>query len=190
MNTMTRSEFARHLRVKPSYVTQLAKDNRLVFDGTKILVEESLQRIEATKDPSKRGVVARHQNNRDQKLLDAPAVDPDQPDDEQQDAQDLQNCSYQGSRAKREHFAALREEIAFRKEAGELLEKNVVVEVIANATTTLRGAIEVLPDLMAPQLVGQQDEQHIRATLADYIDQILSNAAQEFTKAVDPQKGK
>ena len=58
---VSRSEFARLLGVKPSYVTQLAKDNRLALDAEgRVLVDASRARILETRDPSKAAVAARH----------------------------------------------------------------------------------------------------------------------------------
>ena len=56
------AEFAALARFKRSYITALKASGRLVLteDGKRVRVAESLQLIEATKDPGKVGVVARH----------------------------------------------------------------------------------------------------------------------------------
>lgn len=177
MQTMTKSEFARHIRVKPSYVTDLNKQGRLVLDERgRVLVEESIQRIADTKDPAKVSVAARHAAARGAELP-APAVAHDAP---QVGSALPESRDYQDSRAKREHFAAEREELAFRKEAGELVEASAVVSVVSDAATILRGKLEALPDLLAPQLAGVQDEQQIRSLLADYIEEALAGVSGQF----------
>ncbi|MDR3414206.1 MAG: hypothetical protein P4L87_25140 [Formivibrio sp.] len=185
MATMKKSEFARHMGVKPSYVTQLIKDNRLVLDASgDVLVEESKRRINDTKDPAKIAVAARHAAARGAELPtssheenEAPAVPPS-----------TEEWQFQDSRAKREHFAAKREEIAYRKDAGELLETAAVVSVVSDAVTILRGKLESLPDQIAPQLAAMSDEQGIRAMLAEYVEEALENVARQFSGIVEAAK--
>lgn len=182
MTTMTKSEFARHIRVKPSYVTDLNKQGRLVLDEYgRVLVEESIQRIADTKDPSKIAVAARHAAARGAELPEPSASVGAQPS-----ATALpESRDFQDSRAKREHFAAEREELAFRKEAEELVEASAVVSVVSDAATILRGKLESLPDLLAPQLVGICDEQRIRAVLSDYIEEALENVSRQFAEVLE-----
>jgi hypothetical protein len=63
--TATFARFARILECSKSYVTQLKADGRLVLtdDSQRVRVAESLERIRATADPAKAGVVARHAAN-------------------------------------------------------------------------------------------------------------------------------
>ena len=60
--TLTPRQLAERLGFKPHYGNQLAKEGRFVFapDGKHVLVQESIARFHATKDPSKQGVADRH----------------------------------------------------------------------------------------------------------------------------------
>jgi hypothetical protein len=184
MTTMKKSEFAVHIGVKPSYVTQLNKDGRLVLDSSgRVLVEESIQRIADTKDPSKIGVAARHAATRGTEL---PA-----PDSEAGNAPEAQpdgvfnGQSYQQSKAENEYYAAKQRRDEYLKNAGSLVEVVEVVSAVADSVTVLRGKLESLPDLMAPRLVGLSDEQQIRATLADYVEDALEGAARQFAQMAE-----
>lgn len=169
---VSRSEFARLRGIKPSYVTQLAREGRLVLsdDGRRVKVSESIARIEATRDPSKQAVADRHAAARAQRepKVDAPenieVIDP----------------SYQNARAKREHFAAEREELRYRQEAGELMVAAEVEGALADVLTVLRNKLETWPDTLAPQLAPIADEQQIRARLADEVEIALADVASRF----------
>ena len=84
------------------------------------------------------------------------------------------------ARAKREHFAAEREEMRYRQEAGELL---VAVEVegeVATILTELRTRLEALPDTLGPQLAPITDEQQVRTRLAEEIELALGEVARRM----------
>lgn len=178
--TLTPREFAARLGFKPHYGNQLAKDGRLVFapDGKRVLVQESIARFNATKDPSRQGVADRHAAGR------ADQADPDEaPEsaDEDGPAGGAPLYDFQNAKAKREHWAAEREHAAFRKEAGELMERGEVVAAFADVGATLRGKLEALASVMPPQLAGR-DEAAIRATLADQVEQLLRDISEKFNR--------
>lgn len=188
--TMTLTEFARHMGVRQSYASELKRIGRLVLtdDGRRVRVAESMARIEATRDPSKQGVADRHAEARGHAVtghvshghaidavLDVAAIG---------DAADGMLPSplgydYQGAKAKREHWAAEREHAAFRRDAGELMERSDVVAAFADAGATLRGKLESWASMLPPQLTGR-DESAIRATIADQVEQLLTDLSQQF----------
>lgn len=166
---LTQKAFAEHIGCRPSYVTKLKKDGRLVIgDDGLVRVAESIARIEATRDPAKRAVAERHATERGG-ALQAP-----------EDPAVLANPDYQAARAKREHFAAEREEMRYRQEAAELL---VAVEVegeVASILTELRTRLEALPDTLGPQLAPITDEQQVRTRLAEEIELALGEVARRL----------
>ena len=171
-NEVTRAEFARLRGIKPSYVTELAKAGRLVLtdDGKRVRVAESIASIEATRDPSKQAVADRHAAGRAAQS-DAPADEPES----------ISNPDYQAARAKREHYAAEREEMRYRQEAGELLVATEVAGALSSILTELRTRLETLPDTLGPQLAPVTDEQQVRARLADEIEVALGDVAHRFS---------
>ncbi len=188
-DTLTPREFAERLGYKPHYGNQLAKDGRLVFapDGKRVLVQESIARFHATKDPSKQGVADRHAAGR---AAAAPArAEPPQDADEDDAGGDAPMYDFQNAKAKREHWAAEREHAAFRKEAGELMERGDVVAAFADAGATLRGRLEAWASVLPPQLAGR-DEAAIRATIADQVEQLLRDLSEKFNRmAKEPDHG-
>lgn len=171
-------EFAVREGYKPNYGHELAKAGRLVMapDGKNCLARASHERFNASKDPSKQGVADRHAAARE---ASASAV-PQAPAESGQDDQDnVALYDFQNAKAKREHWAAEREHAAYRKEAGELMERGDVVAAFADAGATVRSRLESLSSTLPPQLAGR-DEGTIRAMLADQVEQVLRELADKF----------
>lgn len=186
-NLMTPRAFAEHLGFRPHYGNQLLKDGRLVLapDGKHVLVAESLERYQATRDPSRQAVADRHAAARagatpadgaEQAAGDGAEDGADAPLTQAEGSYD-----YQSARAKREFWAAEREHASWRRDAGELMERAEVVAAFADAGATLRSRLEALPAMLAPQLEGR-DESAIRATIADHVEQLLRDMAEKFAR--------
>lgn len=203
---MSKTEFAAHLGFKKSYITQLNKDGRLVLDDRgRVVVAESLQRIEATRDPAMQSTVERHARARLDRNHPHPSPLPPagegvvgarnhahpgaiQPagegvlEDELGERIAVIEHDFQSARAKREHFAALREELRHRQEAHELIEVDEARRIMADVLTTLRTRLEALPSTVVPRLAAQPDEAAMVAMLADEIEFLLGDAEQQFHK--------
>ena len=178
---LTPRQFAERLGYKPHYGNQLKKDGRLVMapDGKHVLLAESLARFEATKDPSRAGVAARHAQARAQAQEPAP-----EKTDETDDGADWASApryDFQNAKAKREHWAAEREHAAFRKEAGELIELSDHVAALADLGATVRAKLEAWASVLAPQLAGR-DEGGVRAVIADQVELLLRELADAARK--------
>lgn len=172
-NTMSIGQFNTHMGYKGRYAYQLAKEGRLVMapDGKRVLVAESIQRIEETRDPSRQGVADRHTQERGYSVSTQCAPDNDfsAENSANQGGASAASYQFQGAKAKREHFAALREEAAYRKEAGELMEAGEVVGAFADAAAKVAGVLDALPATVGPMLTGQSQEEVLRI-LAEQID--------------------
>ena len=98
---------------------------------------------------------------------------------------------YDDARARREHFAAQREEVKFRQEAGELMEVVKVNNLLFEIGTLVRLGLEAFPGTLAPQLAGK-DENHIFATLAKEVENVLwaiSHTAEKMGEASKRARG-
>lgn len=171
-------EFAVREGYRANYGHELAKAGRLVMaaDGKNCLARASHERFHGSKDPSKQGVAERHAAAREA----AAASVPQAPADTGQDKpDDVALYDFQNAKAKREHWAAEREHAAFRKEAGELMERGDVVAAFADAGATVRSRLESWSATLPPQLAGR-DEATIRAVLADQVEQVLRELADKF----------
>lgn len=94
-------------------------------------------------------------------------------------------ADYKASRAKREHYAAAREEMRYRQEAGELMVASEVETAVADACTTIRTTLEVLPDVLAPRLAALTDENECRIFLADEIERVLEQLAKDLWRVIE-----
>lgn len=183
---MSFAEFARHAGFKPSYVTQLKREGRLVLsdDGKAVKAAESLARIQETRDPSKAAVAARHAAARAsaaQTVADAPPSSVPSPEDDDLDAGLQVRHDYQAARAKREHLAAETAELEYRKVCGELIEVSALQPVLAGAAATLCASLDRIEHDIVPVLVGL-DEEAMRLQVREYIDQIRADLAESFAK--------
>lgn len=191
------ADFARLMRVKASYVTQLKRDDRLVLtdDGKAVRVAESIARIAATRAPEQDATRARHAAHRaavaarsdaaSATATSAPADDADV----DPAAANVDVGSFQNSRAVREQFLALEAKRAYEVAVGKLVEIEAVTGAVAAAATTLRAALETLPDVLAPQVVALDDEHAIRALIAETVEHALTEASRALAAAAKPGPG-
>ena len=181
--TLTPRQLAERLGFKPHYGNQLAKEGRFVFapDGKHVLVQESIARFHATKDPSKQGVADRHAAGR-AAAAPAPAEQAEPPADPDDDAGgDAPMYDFHNAKAKREHWAAEREHAAFRKDAGELIELTTHIAAMADVGATVRAKLEAWASTLPPQLAGR-DEAAVRATLVDQVELLLRDLADRMQR--------
>lgn len=175
--TLTPRQLAERLGFKPHYGNQLAKEGRFVFapDGKHVLVQESIARFHATKDPSKQGVADRHAAGR--AAAEAASAEPDEDDA----GGDAPMYDFRNAKAKREHWAAEREHAAFRKDAGELIELTTHIAAMADVGATVRAKLEAWASTLPPQLAGR-DEAAVRATLVDQVELLLRDLADRMQR--------
>ena len=182
-------EFAALAGFKPSYVTELRKVGRLVLtgDGKRVRVAESLALIEQTRDPAKAGVAARHAATRAaaaSTTTPSPAGDDSDAQDPPVDVTDPVQASHAGRRAKaladKAETDAKAADRDYRISLGELLEAAQVEQAARSAAVTFRGALENLPNTLAPQLSAMTDEGRIRVVLSEAFEHALEELARKF----------
>lgn len=176
--TATFAEFAAIIRRRRSYVTALRKSDRLVLDGKRVNVAESIARIEATKDPSKAGVAARHAAARigsnpapPAGVKPTPPVNPPESDDE---------VGYQHWKVRTEKAKALAAERENAIADGKLLDAGDVRRIVVAAVTALRTRLESYRNNLVPQMIGIHDEARLRALLTETMEHDLHEAARQF----------
>lgn len=179
---VTLRQFAQLLDVRPSYVTQLKTEGRLVLnDAGRVLVAASRQRIADTADPAKDGVRARHAAAREAgQGEDAPAAEIAASAAAGASSDDpiaLRRSRAQAEKAEAEVREALRKE---QLELGQLLVREEVLLATRAAAAELRGALENLPISLAPLLAAEQDEGRCRVLLADAVEHALDQLSRQF----------
>lgn len=172
-------EFAAHIGKKPGYVSELKTKGRLVLtESGKIDVDASLDRIQATADPSKIGVVERHAKERAEKQ--ATKASPSMPD--LNAAGDKSGSVYQKARAMREQYNAMLAKIEYEKSIGQLLVTTEAIGAVADGDAMIRSRLESLPNILSPRLAAESDENCIRAILTDEIEHLLGELSKTFHK--------
>ena len=166
--TLTVSEFNAHMGYKGRYAYQLKKEGRLVMteDGKLVRVAESIQRIDATRDPSRAAVAARHAAARD---ASPPPISIHVEGDETPEesagntgSASAGNYNFQDGKAKREHYAALREEAAYRKDVGLLMDVDEALGAFADAGARVSAVLDAVPATIGPMLPSLCPEDVLR----------------------------
>lgn len=183
---VTRTEFARILGVRKSYVTKLAQAGRLVFtdDNRRVKVHESLKLIEESKDPNRDDVAARHAKRREsgrERSAEAPGAG--EGAQAQDDGEQSAARSFSRARAEKEHYLALQARLSYEQQIGKLCETAAVRELGEELGVVLREALEALPDQMTPLVAPITDEAKIHAMLVEQCEYILTSLADRMNKA-------
>jgi excisionase family DNA binding protein len=182
--TLSKSEFAAYLNVKRGYITQLITAGRLVLtdDGQRVRVDESVELINATRDPSRQGTVDRHAANRAAAQQPAPQPPPPTGDITQELKTDKAGSLYQASKALREKYNAMAAKRDYEISTGELLRAADVARIVATAATIVRARLEAMPDILSPQLAAETDEQRCRTALLDHVELTLAELSRQLQK--------
>lgn len=188
MTTMNQAEFARHIGKTRGYIAQLNSAGRLVMVGDKVNVEESIKRIDETRDPSKEGVAQRHEEERQAKLsgFEIPQTMPEA--GLAMAAGEKAGNVYQQSRALKEKYNAMAAKRDYELSVGKLLVAEDVISVISGAAAVVRIRLESLPDILSPQFAAETDEQKIRSMFLDHIEHVLGEMSQQFKKLAKGEK--
>lgn len=189
--TLGLRKFAEMQGWRPSYVTELKGKGHLVLtdDGRQVRVPESLQLLADLRDPSKIGVAARHAAGRAAPVAqasdagqgddDADAPDPGYPADVVTDSHARRRAKALADKAETDAKAAERD---YRLSMGELLEAGEVEQAVRSAAATFRGALENLPNTLAPELSSISDEGRVRVVLAEAFEHVLEELSRVFAK--------
>lgn len=173
-NIVSKTEFAKMLNRKPSYVSELVKYGRVVLDesGKKILVAESLALIEESKDLSKIGVANRHEKARSEKQQSEPVTEKIDSDDQSQTYWQKRHIAAKAKKAEQELELSM----------GLLLVADEVIKTVANAISVIRQRFESQPDRLSAQLAAETDPSRCRAMLIDDNEIFLTELSQLFSK--------
>lgn len=181
----TKSQFARILGVRPSYVTKLAKAGRLVMteDGRRVDVDASMDRIRATRDPGRRGVADRLPGQAAEPTPSAAEI----AGDEAAEAAPASpsDVSYAAARAMREHYQAQKARLDYELMLGRLCETDAVRAAGMDIGIRMRQALERLPDRLAPELAPCTDPARVRALLVEHIEMALGDLSATIRAAMD-----
>lgn len=178
MTLMNQSQFASHLGRHRSYVTELKQKGLIVMRAGKVDVEASEKLMTELADPAKQAVADRHEENRQHKSEDSA--------DGQIDTKEKGIFGRAIIEQRRKIQLNIDNEklIEVRRknkiEAGQLLITDEARAAVADGDAIIRNRLESLPDVLAPQLAAETDEQKIRMLLFDQVEQLLSDLSRSF----------
>lgn len=176
MTYLTKSEFAARHGWSKSYVSKLAKQERLILaDDGKVDVGATELLLAESADPSKAAVAARHEENRVERDvrsqlqpgLVAPVVP--QPDPTAGGAH-----NFQKAKAHREFYLAQLAEAEFNKVQGTLVERKAVEDAAYSAGRMLRDQFFGLAPQLAAELVAMNDPWDIEKHLVDAFRRVFT----------------
>lgn len=180
---MSLSQFNKHMGFKGRYVYQLRDEGRLVLatDGKSVLVAESLARIQETKDPSRAAVADRHAKARGYEIG---ASEEAEKIDSSADETSASSYDFQGGKAKKEHYAALREEAAYHKDIGNLMDADEAIGAFADAGAKVAAVLDAVPATVGPMLAGLDPSEVIRV-LTEQMDIARSELSGAMSKLAE-----
>jgi len=163
MTIITKTEFAARRGWAKSYVSKLASQDRLVLtDEGKVDLEATEVLLAESADPSKAAVAEHHNRQRLQREAKTAVEEPAVP-------QVGQTIDFQKSRALREHYLALQEQVNFRKQQGSLVDREAVESSAFDAGRLLRDQLLGMAPQIAPELAAMTDpwliERHLTAAI-------------------------
>ncbi|MFA0994382.1 MULTISPECIES: terminase small subunit [Pseudomonas syringae group] len=179
MAVISKSDFAARRGWAKSYVSKLAKQERLVLtpDG-KIDLEATEALLAESADPSKAAVAARHEEGRVDRDVysqvlpsaETPAVQPPN-----------KGPDFQKSRAHREFYLGQLAEAEFHKVQGNLVVREAVSKAAFTAGRTVRDLMFGLSPQLAPELAAMTDPWQIEKHLTGAFRRIFEDAARMTT---------
>lgn len=179
MSYLSKSEFAARQGWSKSYVSKLAKQERLVItDDGKVDVTATEALLAESADPSKVAVAARHEENRVERdvrsqlqpVADTPAVQPAV-------QAPSKGPDFQKARAHREYYLAQLAEAEFNKVQGNLVERKAVEDAAFAAGRMLRDLVFGLAPQLAAELSGMDDPWEIEKHLTGAFRQVFEDSA-------------
>lgn len=193
MAHLTKSEFAALRGWSKSYVSKLAKQERLVLtDDGKIDVEATEALLAESADPSKAAVAARHEEGRiDRDVRSQLQPGGDTPAVQQPDLVAAGPHNFQKAKAHREYYLAQLAEAEFLKVQGSLVDRLAVEDAAFSSGRMLRDQFFGLTPQLSAELAGMTDPWEIEKHLTDTFRRVFIDAAKmndaDLERAMTPR---
>lgn len=195
---VSKATFARIYGCRPSYVTKLRGEGKLVLDeqGALVNVDASLRLIEASRDLSKAGVRERWAIYRAGGQLPAPVQvsaageTPSPPANGSMGTaggveapgtgHGAAPAAYHNARAQREAAEARLKELELRRQLGEVAEVESMRRAAADAFAATNRAARELPDRLAALVATESDPQRCWALIDAEVARLLDDLQREI----------
>ena len=156
---MRKSEFAAHIGVGRSYISNLGNQGRLVMGQG---ANAELIDVAATK------ALLTQTTGAPERAVEA-ATTP----------------AFTDHKEHGEKYKALMAQMDYEERCRSLVKADDMRAVVITAGTSLRTRLEVLPDTLAPQLAAATDEHQVKAILAAEIEAALAELSHQFGKLLE-----
>jgi phage terminase Nu1 subunit (DNA packaging protein) len=176
--TATLSEFARHIKRSPSYVTKLKQAGRLVLVENEVDVAASIRRIEeSASGRHERGREYQRRQRGEQKTPAGAegAVEGETPG--------KQTRAYWDNRLAEANAKLKEKELAERD--GDLIPRADVDFVLNDYGATLRGLLENTADRLAPQVFPMETLEETHAVLSEAMEELQREMAETMKRRVE-----
>ena len=184
MPSVTLSEFAKQIGVRPSYVTKLKHAGRLVFakDGG-VDPDASKARIKATEPGAPQNRAARRHFEEQRNKPPAPETQPEVPPPEDPDDAPKNSRAYW----ERREAAARAEmrEIELAEKKGALLKREDVDFVLNDFGAVWRGLLDNLADRLAPQVYPLTTLDETHAAIAEAAEELQREMAETMRRRIE-----
>lgn len=186
MQTLNQTEFAKHIGVAKSYITQLKQEGRLVFaENGKVDVEASLLRIKETGDPNRDDVAARHAQNRGAGAHVAPTFENNAPvGTSTPTQQEKTGLSLQAARAVKENYQARMAKLDYEKAIGAVINADEAKMWAADIGATFSTGLESLSGRLSSEL-AMKESVFIRAHLTAAFKDLLNNVSDKIENGLN-----
>ncbi|MNJ25294.1 hypothetical protein D3C77_197360 [compost metagenome] len=183
MTLLSKSEFAARRGWAKSYVSKLAKQERLVLtDDGKVDLEATEALLAESSDPSKSAVAARHEEARVERDVRSQLEPAAATLTVQQPGKGL---DFQKARAHREYYLAQLAEAEFHKVQGNLVERKAVSDAAYSAGRMVRDLMFGLSPQLAPELVAMTDPWEIEKHLTTAFRRVFDDAIRMSTSDLE-----
>lgn len=183
-NAVTKAEFARMKGVDRSTITRWADQSRIVVDDGRVLVAESEARLAETADPSKAGVVKRHELERGAPVADLLTVPAPS-----RHVTRAEKGEHYGARIRESarHEAAKAEmaELELAQRKSQLTDVEGVQKAMADFATLTRQTYERIRPELKLRLAVETDPDRVDQLLRDAIDNAARTVADLLKAQID-----
>lgn len=181
------AEFARHIGVRPSYITELRKAGRLVLtdDAKAVKVAESVALIGSTRDPSRNGVAARHAAARGHEVGASGASAGSDGGEGEAPATASTDYGFHRAKALKERYAAMTAKVEYERLIGKLAPVADIEAAAADLVTALRRRLEGMGTTLAPLVAPVSEPSACKALIDEFVEGVL----RETSDTLKPKKG-
>lgn len=172
-NRVNQKTFAALLNISPPMITKHKIAGRLLMDGNKVLVRESIQRIAASKDPARGG-------HRNAPAASNPETAPTAASSSSGDSwqkPEPEALNYNAEAAREKRASAQLRELELAKAAGELVLKAQRDSAEFTRARTAREAVMSIPDRLATRLAAETSAEKIHAMITEECRRICNALA-------------